>query len=46
MFLPTENRTLCPNGQKKPMFGVVLLYMYLLSKISHIFKPNQAPIGF
>ena len=43
---PTENRPLCPNGQKKPTLIIMLLYMYVLSKISHAFKPNQAPNGF
>ena len=28
------------------MLSIVLLYMYVLSKISHTFKPNQAPNGF
>ena len=43
---PTESLTLCPNGLKKPTLSIVLLYMYVLSKISHTFKPNQAPNGF
>ena len=28
------------------MLSIVLLYMYVLSTISHTFKPNQAPNGF
>ena len=40
---PIENRTLCSNG--KPTLSIVLLYMYILSKISHTLKSNQAPNG-
>ena len=31
--------------KKKPTLSIVLLYMYVLSKISHTFKPNKLPMA-
>ena len=42
----TESWTLCPNGLKKPTLSIVLLYMYVLSKISHTFKPIKLSMAF